>query len=119
MIILEQNLDEPIYIIPNVIIQYPLSVLVFEYTNETTKTVHTKSADSVFYQNDLLVATVITSDFLQENTFYNLKVYNSFALEQTFYKDKVFCTNQPKSSYSINSGQYTTPNIDNNSYITI
>ena len=119
MIILSPSLDEPIYIIANGDIEDPLATLMFEYTNETTKTFHTKSADSVFYQNDLLVATVITSNFLKENTFYNLKVYNTFALEQTFYKDRIFCTSQPQSSYSINNGEYTTPNIDNNSYITL
>jgi hypothetical protein len=55
---------------------------------------------------------------LNENTFYVLRAYFDVS-DVTIYKDRVFVTNQPQSSYSINNGEYTTPNIDNNSYITI
>jgi hypothetical protein len=57
-------------------------------------------------------------DFLKENTFYVLKAYFEGS-GVIIYKDRVFVTNQSQSSYSINSGQYTSTSIDNNSYITI
>jgi len=55
---------------------------------------------------------------LQENTFYVLKAYFDVS-GVVIYKDRVFVTNQSQGSYSINNGQYTTPSIDNNNYITI
>ena len=56
--------------------------------------------------------------FLIENNFYNLKVYFQNTNE-IIYKDKIFCTNQDINSYSINSGKYIMPTINNNDYITI
>lgn len=94
------------------------NTLAFEFTNEITKIIYTKYPIYNYY-NDLLDVLIDISDFAQENTFYNLKVYLADDIFVTLYKDKVFVTNQAQSSYSINNGQYTTPNIDNNSYITI
>jgi hypothetical protein len=60
----------------------------------------------------------VNFSILKENTFYVLKAYFNVS-NVIIYKDRVFVTNQPQSSYSINSGQYTSPSIDNNNYITI
>lgn len=94
------------------------NTLVFEFTNEITKIIYTKYTIYNYY-NDLLDVLIDISDFAQENTFYNLKVYLADDIFVTLYKDKVFVTNQDINTYSINEGQYVTPTIDNNSYITI
>ncbi len=116
MIVLKQTFDQLIYIIPTV--NTTLLALVFEFTDETTKTVYTRYPSQVVYEKDLTIAVVVTSDFLQVNTFYNLKVYNRDATELIYYKDRVFCIADDATiqDYSINEGQYTLPNIDNNFY---
>jgi hypothetical protein len=116
MIVLRQIFDETITIIPTV--NTTLVDLVFEFTDETTKTVYTRYPSQVVYQKDLTNAVVVTSDFLQVNTFYNLKVYNRDSTEDIYYKDRVFCIADDTTiqDYSINEGQYTLPNIDNNFY---
>jgi hypothetical protein len=60
----------------------------------------------------------VNFSILQENNFYVLKAYFDVS-NVIIYKDRVFVTNQSQDSYSINNGQYLTPTIDNNSYITI
>jgi hypothetical protein len=116
MIVLRQTFDENITIIPTV--NTTLLALVFEFTDETTKTVYTREPSQVVYQKDLTNSVVVTSDFLQVNTFYNLKVYNRDATESIYYKDRVFCIADDTTiqDYSINQGEYTLPNIDNNFY---
>jgi len=119
MIILRQNFDETITIIPTV--NTTLVSLVFEFTDETTKTVYLREPYFTEFTFDLATYSVITSNFLKENTFYNLKVYWRDDVYATVYKDRVFCIADDTTiqDYSINSGQYLTPTIDNNSYITI
>ena len=117
MIILKPYFDEQITIIPNR--NTGDAVLVYEFTNEITKTVYTKYPNFIYYNRDLLIADIVTSNFLQENTFYNLKVYFRDDTDTILYKDKVFATSQDINTYSINEGQYVTPTIDNNSYITL
>lgn len=88
-----------------------------EFENETTKEIVVRVVTSRVIANDILTIGSADFSFLRENIFYNLKVY--LTTNAIVYKDRVFCTNQSQSSYSINSGQYTTPAIDNNNYITI
>ena len=96
------------------------AVLQFQFTNETTKEVTTREPYLLQYSNDIVIASVIMDDFIEPETFYNLKIVLRDALEETLYKDRLYWTsNQSIDSYSINNGDYTTPNIDNNSYITI
>ena len=116
MIILRQNFDETITIIPTV--NTTLVSLVFEFTDETTKTVYLREPYFTDFTFDLATYSVITSNFLKENTFYNLKVYNRDDTESIYYKDRVFCIANETTiqDYSINEGQYTLPNIDNNFY---
>ena len=116
MIVLRQNQDEPFYIIPTFNVNgVPL---MFEFTDETTKTVYLREPTYTDFSFDLAVFGMITSDFLKENTFYNLKVYSQNEVDNTVYKDRVFCISDDTTiqDYSINEGQYTLPNIDNNFY---
>lgn len=88
------------------------------FINETTKETHSLEASNRIPLNDILYIGNENMDFLKEGIFYTLNVY--FAnTQELIYKDIVFVTNQPKATYSINNGQYVTPNIDNNNYITI
>jgi hypothetical protein len=116
MIVLNKTQDQTLTIIPTV--NTTLVDLAFEFTDETTKTVYTRYPSQVVYQKDLTNAVVVTSDFLQVNSFYNLKVYLRDDVETTVYKDRVFCIADDTTiqDYSINQGEYTLPNIDNNFY---
>jgi hypothetical protein len=116
MKVLRQNQDDTITIIPTV--NTTLDNLVFEFTDETTKTVYLREPYFTDFALDLATYSVITSNFLKENTFYNLKVYLRDDVYATVYKDRVFCIADDTTiqDYSINQGQYTLPNIDNNFY---
>ena len=118
MIILTTSASQTFPIIP--ISQTDLSAndIRLEFTNETTKEVTTKTATTRTSVNDIYTLGSTDLSFLKENTFYVLKAYFNVS-NVIIYKDRVFVTNQPKGSYSINNGSYSTPNIDNNSYITI
>lgn len=94
--------------------------LLFEYTNETTKEVISREPYLVGVQNDIAYAYVQMDDFLQPETFYNLKIVLKLDLDTIIYKDRLYWTsNSEINTYSINEGQYTLPTIDNNDYITI
>ena len=118
MIILTTSANQTFPIIP--ISQTDLSAndIRLEFTNETTKEVLTKTATTRASVNDIYYVSSTDLSFLKENTFYVLKAYFNVS-GVTIYKDRVFVTNKPQSSYSINNGQYTSPSIDNNNYITI
>ena len=115
MIILTTSANQTFPIIP--ISQTDLigNSIRLEFTNETTKEVVTKTATTRTSINDIYYLSSNDLSFLKENTFYVLKAYFNVS-GVIIYKDRVFCTNQPKSSYSINNGEYTLPNIDNNFY---
>ena len=115
MIILTTSANQTFPIIP--ISQTDLigSEIYMEFTNETTKESFIYDPNIEYTNKDLLYIGADDLTFLKENTFYVLRVYFSVT-GITIYKDRVFCTNQPKSSYSINNGEYTLPNIDNNFY---
>ena len=55
----------------------------------------------------LSVSEVLT---LVEGRFYTLKVLNGL---EVVYKDKIFCTNQTVSSYSINDNEYVQHSTNN------
>lgn len=118
MIILTTSASQTFPIIP---IQQTDSLghsIYMEFTNETTKEVVTKIVTSRTSTNDIYYIGSTDLSFLKEGYFYVLKVY--FDVSGTvIYKDRVFATNQSKSTYSINNGSYTTTTIDNNNYITV
>jgi hypothetical protein len=51
---------------------------------------------------------------LKENNFYTIEVKNA---SEIVYKDKIFCTNQTVSDFSVNNNEFTTYSSDND-YIT-
>jgi hypothetical protein len=118
MIILTTSASQTFPIIPIQQVDLSGNSIALEFTNETTKEVITKTATTRTSTNDIYYLGSTDLSFLKENVFYVLKAYFNVS-GVVIYKDRVFVTNQPQSSYSINNGQYTTPNIDNNSYITI
>lgn len=118
MIILTTSATQTFPIIPISQTDLSANTIALEFTNETTKEVTTKTATTRTSVNDIYYVTNTTLSFLKENTFYVLKAYFNVS-GVVIYKDRVFVTNQSQSSYSINNGQYTSPSIDNNNYITI
>lgn len=113
-----QYTDSPIYFIPT--FNFQDQVLIFEFTNETTKEVVSREPYFIGFQSDIAYASIEINDFIQPGTFYNLKIVLRDALEEILYKDRLYWTsNSEINTYSINEGQYTLPTIDNNDYITI
>jgi len=108
MIILkEQNTAQTFSFIPR-----ELKATTIVLRNETTGSETNIAAD--FFLSDYYLTT--TSVFnLKENTFYNLSIKNN---NEIVYQDKVFCTNQQTSTYTVNENQYATPTEDNDDYIT-
>ena len=144
MIILTTSATQSFPIIPISQVDLSGNNIRLEFTNETTKGLVAKTATTRTSTNDIYYVGSNDLSFLKENTFYNLTVIitpfpltvdntsvkvdnNILTVDMTkfsgqdflIYKDKIFCTNQSQSSYSINNGQYVTPTIDNNNYITI
>jgi len=109
--------DTTFYIIPTQVSKVGNSIIL-EFTNETTKEVFLILASIVTTTNDITSIYIEELQFLKDNTFFNLRLYFNITGE-TIYKDRVFATNQTQGTFSINNGQYITPTIDNNSYITI
>ena len=89
--------------------------------DETTKTIFSYNLFAkVSTVNDITnIELNLTNILLKENTFYIFTIALGENADEIIYKDRVFVTNQAQSSYSINNGQYTSPSIDNNNYITI
>lgn len=117
MIILTTELEQAFTVIPKKSSWTTFSV---QLQNETTKAISILNIDNSYFYNDLMqIFFSITLGILKENEFYNLTIFIDDDSQKVIYKDRVFVTNQPETSYSINSGQYTTPAIDNNNYITI
>lgn len=52
---------------------------------------------------------------LKEGVFYALEIKNG---SEVVYKDKIFCTNQTVSTYSVNNNEFTSIST-NNDYITV
>ncbi len=118
MIILTTSATQSIPIIPISQVDPFGDIIILQFTNETTKEVTTRTVTTQASVNDIYYVDNTNLSFLKENIFYVLKVYFEGS-GITIYKDRVFVTNQTQSIYSINNGQYVTPTIDNNDYITI
>ena len=86
------------------------------------------SADTILLKNEgsgietTIIASFNITDYylqtntvldLKENNFYNLTILNGADI---VYKDKVFCTNQPLDTYTVNKNQYVS-NDTNNEFI--
>jgi len=118
MIILTTDTDQLFATIPTRQVDEYANDRYMKFTNETTKEVSIKEVINFLSYGDVFIIGTDNFDFLSENIFYELEVYfgNTF---EVIYRDRVFCTNQETNEFTINENQYTLPNIDNNSYITI
>ena len=81
-----------------------------EINNETTNTQVFQDTSATFTEVDYYnqYTKVITG--LTEDTMYNIVIKDG---SDIIYKDKLFCTNQTISTYSINNDEYTVQSEDN------
>ena len=87
--------------------------------DDSTNTSTTYSSISTSTDKNYLVISQALSPVLVEGRFYDLTIKEG---SNVIYKDKVFCTDQTISSYSVNSGEYTVPtgnDVFDNDYIVI
>ena len=92
-----------------------------EYTQGTTYTVKivNESSNAEVYNQDVTTFTENLYYFqhsdtfnLKEDTYYMLTITSS----EVVFKDKIFCTNQTVSSYSVNEAEYK-PHTTQNEFI--
>ena len=74
--------------------------------DDSTNTSTTYSSISTSTDKNYLVISQALSPVLVEGRFYDMTVKEG---SNIIYKDKIFCTNQTISNYSVNSGEYTVP----------
>jgi hypothetical protein len=82
-----------------------------EITGETTRSTTSYNITATI---DGYYLTWTESVTLEEDNFYMLTVFNGADI---VYKDKIFCTNQTVSTYSVNNGEFVSVSSDNE-YIT-
>lgn len=109
MIILNTNLEQTISVIPKSYDDNNSYELYFQ--EEVTKYQNIPEILSMDLVKDLLVINFYQNGFLASGLFFNFYILNN-TTNKIVYKDRVFCTNNDNQNY-------TFPNIDNNSYITI
>jgi len=86
--------------------------------DDSTNTSTTYTVSTTTDKNYLVVSKAL-SPVLVEGRFYDLTLKEG---NNVIYKDKVFCTNQTISSYSVNNAEYTVPtgnDVYDNDYIVI
>jgi len=83
-------------------------------TNETTNTEVYSSTSTSFVSNDYYYQHSDTFSLVEDTT-YNLEIK---AGNELIFRDKIFCTNQTISSYSVNNNAYT-ENSDDNDFIVL
>lgn len=107
MIILQETgLAQEFKIIPRELAADSMT-LTSETTGEAVTYVITSTIDRYYLVINEIVA-------LKENNFYTIEVKNATDI---VYKDKIFCTNQTVSDFSVNNNEFTTYSSDND-YIT-
>ena len=87
--------------------------------DDSTNTSTTYSSISTSTDKNYLVLSQALSPVLVEGRFYDLTIKEG---SNVIYKDKVFCTDQTISSYTVNSSEYTIPtgnDVFDNDYIVI
>lgn len=81
-----------------------------EIENETTNTQVYQDASATFTEVDYYNQYEATFTGLTEDTMYNLVIKDG---SDIIFKDKLFCTNQTISTYSVNNNEYTVQSEDN------
>tara|TARA_Y100000401_G_scaffold74373_1_gene60338 strand:- start:489 stop:839 length:351 start_codon:yes stop_codon:yes gene_type:complete len=87
--------------------------------DDSTNTSTTYSSISTSTDKNYLVVSQALNPVLVEGRFYDLTIKEG---SNIIYKDKVFCTDQTISSYTVNSSEYTVPtgnDVFDNDYIVI
>ena len=87
--------------------------------DDTKNTSTTYSSISTSTDKNYLVISQALNPVLVEGRFYDLTVKEG---SNVIYKDKIFCTDQAVSSYSVNNNEYTIPtgdDVHDNDYIVI
>lgn len=87
--------------------------------DDTKNTSTTYSSISTTTDKNYLVISQALSPVLVEGRFYDLTVKEG---SNVIYKDKIFCTDQAVSSYSVNNNEYSIPtgdDVHDNDYIVI
>ena len=74
--------------------------------DDSTNTSTTYGSISTSTDKNYLVISQALNPVLVEGRFYDMTVKEG---SNVIYKDKIFCTNQTISRYSVNSGEYTVP----------
>lgn len=101
MIILRETEDvQTIRLIPKLEGVIDLLTLRNETTNETIEYNVTAYEDRFF----ILIEDIFD---LKQNNFYELKAFSNGEL---VHNDRIFCTNQDVDDFSVNNGEYITPN---------
>jgi hypothetical protein len=107
MIILQETgIAQEFKVIPRELVADSMT-LTSETTGEAVTYVITPTIDRYYLVINEIVA-------LKENNFYTIEVKNA---SEIVYKDKIFCTNQTVSDFSVNNNEFTTYSSDND-YIT-
>ena len=107
MIILQETgIAQEFKVIPRELVADSM-ILTSETTGEAVTYVITPTIDRYYLVINEIVA-------LKENNFYTIEVKNA---TEIVYKDKIFCTNQTVSDFSVNNNEFTTYSSDND-YIT-
>ena len=107
MIILQETgIAQEFKVIPRELIADSM-ILTSETTGEAVTYAITPTIDRYYLVINEIVA-------LKENNFYTIELKNATDI---VYKDKIFCTNQTVSDFSVNNNEFTTYSSDND-YIT-
>jgi hypothetical protein len=118
MIYLTTDPEQIISIIPRKTL-FPIGTteeLTYSLYNETTKQTITSDVSDIKETSDIFDVTI--SDFqLTDNTFYEFTLIGN--LSKILYKDRIFCTDQTVTDFTINDGLYNSAQTNNNNYITI
>jgi len=101
--------DQTFKVIPR---SYPASVTL-KLRDDSTGTETTYSITPTYEKGKMTITQAFS---LQENRYYDLTILDVL---DVIYKDKVFCTDQTISTYSVNKNQYTEDSTYDNGYIVI
>ncbi len=96
---------------------FPLNAETYTFSlyNETTKDIQENGIDGLYEDGDIFYFEIDVD--VQENTFYELTIISD--VQKIIYKDRLYCTNQDVSAFSINDGVYVSAETNNQNYITI
>ena len=102
--------------------QQTLSVIPRSYPTTIDYTIVEEGNGRTLTGADMTTATVsgfltFTDKFvLQQDKFYSIDVFDS-SDDTLIFRDKIFCTNQTVTDYTINNGEYTEDTTKDNDYV--